>query len=92
MLFAQFDRAAITGGKQIVLAEMAAVPHRPNGVDHMRRLELVAAGDLGIAGLATVQRAAFGNKFGAGRAVDGAIDATAAQQRRIGRVDDRVNA
>ena len=32
---AELNRAAIAGGEQIVLAERAAIPHRPNRVDHM---------------------------------------------------------
>ena len=39
-----------------------------------------------------VQSAAFGEKLGPGRAMDGAIDATAAEQGRVGGVDDGVNA
>ena len=92
MLLAEFDRAAITGGEQIVLAEATAIPHRPNRVDHVPGLEPVALGDLGIASIAAMEHTAFGHEFRPGRPMDRTVDATPAQERRIGRVDDRVNA
>jgi hypothetical protein len=61
-------------------------------MDHMSRREPVTFGDLGVAGLATVQRPAFGQQLGPGCIVDRTIDATPAQERRICRVDDGVNA
>ena len=39
-----------------------------------------------------MERAAFGQQFGPGRAMDRAIDAATAEQRSIRRVDDGVNA
>jgi len=38
----------------------------------------VTPGDFGVSGRTAVQSAAFGEKLGPGRAMDGAIDATAA--------------
>ena len=58
----------------------------------MPGLETIPFGDLGIAGLAAVQHAAFKNKLRPRGPMDRTIDTTAAQQRRIGGVDDRVNA
>ena len=52
----------------------------------------IALGDFGVAGRAAIERAAFGEQFGPGRAMDRAIDATPAEQRRIRGVDDGVNA
>ena len=89
---AKFDRAAIAGGEQIVLAEGAAVPHRPNRVDHMPGLEPIALGDLGVTGLAAVEHPAFGHQLGPRSTMDRAIDAAPAKQRRIRGVDDGVNA
>src|ERR1700761_1616134 len=74
MFFAKLERTAIAGRKQIVLAKLTAIPHRSHRVDHMGGLETVASGDLGIAGLATVQHSAFRDEFWTGRAMDGAID------------------
>ena len=92
MALAELDRAAIAGGEQFILARVAAVPDRTDGMDHMLRLEPIPAGDLGVAGRAAIQRAALGKQFGAGGAMDRAIDAAAAEQRRIRGVDDGVNA
>ena len=92
MFLAKFHRAAIAGGEQIVLAEGAAVPHRPNRVDHMPGLEPIALGDLGVTRLATVEHSAFGHEVRPRSTVDRAIDAAPAEQRRIRGVDDGVNA
>ena len=61
-------------------------------MDHMLGRQSISAGDFGVAGLAAMERAAFGEQFGPGRAMDRAIDAAAAKQRRIRGVDDGVNA
>jgi hypothetical protein len=61
-------------------------------MDHMPRLQPVPPGDPGIARRAAIQRAAFVEKLRPGRAMDRAIDATAAEQGRVGGVDDGVNA
>jgi hypothetical protein len=61
-------------------------------MDHMPSLQQIAPGDLGIAGLAAMEGAAFGEKLGSRRAMDRAIDAAPAEQGRIGGVDDGVNA
>ena len=92
MLLAQFDRTAIAGGEQIVLAEGAAIPHRPNRVNHMLGRQAIASGDLGVACLAAVEHAALGHELRPRGTMDRAIDAAAAEQRRICRVDDGVNA
>ena len=85
-------RAAIAGGEQLVLAVAAAVPDRSDGMNHMPCRQPIAAGDLGVAGLAAMKRAAFGEQLRPGGAMDRAIDAAAAEQRRVGGVDDGVNA
>jgi hypothetical protein len=60
-------------------------------MDHMPRLEAVAAGDLGGAGLPAAQFAALRQQTGAGGAVDRSVDSTAAEQRAVGGIDDGVN-
>jgi hypothetical protein len=87
----EFYRAAIARGQRLVLA-FAAVPDRSDGVNDMPRRKFVALGDLGAASFAAMKRAAFGEQFGSGGAMDRAIDAAAAQQRGIRGVDDGVNA
>ncbi len=51
----------------------------------------MAAGDLGAAGRAAAERAAFVQQVGSGGAMDGAVDAAAAEQRAVGGVDDGVD-
>lgn len=92
MLSAQFDRAAIAGSEQIILAVTAAIPDRSNRVDDVPGLEAIALGDLGVTGLAAVQHTAFGKQFGAGGTMDRAVNPAPTKQRRIGGVDDGVNA
>ena len=52
---------------------------------------MIAAANLRLAGLATAQRAAFGEQLGACRAVNRAIDSAAAEERRVCRVHNRIN-
>jgi hypothetical protein len=92
VLLTEHQRTAIAGGKQIILTVAATIPHRPNRVDHMTGLEPITLGDLGITGGATLQRTAFGQQFRPRGPMDRAIDPAAAEQRRIGGVDDGVNA
>ena len=54
--------------------------------------QAVAAGDLGVTGLAAVQRAALGDQLWPRSTMNRAIDAAPAKERRIRRVDDGVNA
>jgi hypothetical protein len=58
----------------------------------MPRRQPVTSRDLRIARRAAIEGAAFGKQFGAGPAMDRTIDAAPAKERRIGRVDDGVNA
>ena len=88
----EFKDAAIAGGEKFIHAAAATVPHRPDGMDHMPRRQQVSARDLGVTGRTAVQRAAFGKQFGAGPAMNSAIDAAPAEQGRIRGVDDGVNA
>lgn len=81
VLLAQFDRAAVAGGKQVVLAERAAIPHRSNRVDHVSGGKPIAFGDLGIAGLAAVKHPAFGNEVRPRRPMYRAIDTAPAKER-----------
>jgi hypothetical protein len=61
-------------------------------MNDMPRRQPITFSDLGLAGRAAIKRAAFGEQLGSCGAMDRAIDAAAAQQRRIGGVDDGVNA
>ena len=89
---AKLDRTAIARGQLLILATITTVPDRSDGMDHMPRRQEISLGDLGIAGFAAVERAAFGQQLGPGCIMDRAINATPAEQRQIRRVDDGVNA
>ena len=86
----KIERRAIAGRQQLLLALAAAAPHRPDRVDHMLGRQPIAARDLGAAGLAAAERPAFGEQFRSGGAMDGAVDAAAAEQRAVRRIDDRI--
>ncbi len=49
-------------------------------MNHVQRRQPIPRRDLGATGLAAMERAAFGKKLRAGRAMDGAIDAAATEQ------------
>jgi len=70
---AKFDRAPITRRQRFVLALAPAVPDRADGMNHMPGRKPIAIGDLGAAGFAAMERAAFDEKLGAGRAMDRTI-------------------
>jgi hypothetical protein len=61
-------------------------------MNHMPRRQPISQGDFSVAGLAAMQRAAFGKKLRSRGAMDRAIDAAATEQGRIRSVDDGVNA
>ena len=58
----------------------------------MLGLEPIALGDLGMTGLAAVEHPALGHEFRPRSTMDRTIDAATAEQRRIRRVDDGINA
>ena len=89
---AELNGAAITGGERLILSLLATLPNRSYRMNHVSGRQPISFGDFGIAGIAAAQRAALGKQFGPRRPVDRAIDAAPAKERRIGGVDDGVNA
>ena len=92
MALAQFDGAGVTRGERGIFALAALIPNRTDGMNHMPCRQPITSGNFGAAGLAPIQGTAFGEKLRSSRAMDGAIDAPAAEQRGIPGVDDGVNA
>ena len=82
----------MAGRQQLVLAVTAAPPHRADGVDHVPRGKLPRAGRLRVSGLAAAEPPALREDRRAARAMDRTVDAAAAEQRGVRRVDDRVDA
>ena len=85
---------AVAALKYLWLIAHAALPHGANGVDNIARFQLCAGSGHG---LACGQRAALiADPFAlfeqcrAGSAMNGAIDSTAAEQPRVGCVDDGI--
>src|SRR5262249_3814420 len=76
--------------EQLGLATRTAPVDRSDGVDHEARPETTAARDLRIAGRAAAEAAALVQDRGPTRAVDRAVDAAAAEERRVRGVHDRV--
>jgi hypothetical protein len=60
-------------------------------MDHMPRLQAVAARDHGVAGVAAADFFAFRTQFGPGGAKDRAAHTAAGCQRCIGRIDDGID-
>ena len=89
---AKLDTATIARCEERIFVPRTTVPNRSDGMNHMSRRELVTFSDLGVAGLAAVERSALSQQLGPGRIMDRAIDAAPAKERRIRRVDDGVNA
>ena len=92
MGLAQFDGADVVRGQRLIFARLSAVPDRTDGMNHMAGRQTVSTADFGFSGIAAVQQTAFRQKLRPCRAMDRAIDAAATEQRRIGGVDDGVNA
>ena len=91
MCLRERERVAVATGEQPVLAALAAAPHRPHGVDHVTRRQREAGGDLCLSGVAAAEPRASRAKLRPRGAVDGAVDAAAAEQRLVRRVDDGVD-
>jgi len=91
MLRRKLHRAAVAGGQRRVLIPPAAVPDRSHRMDDMAGRQPVTFGDLGVAGGAAAQFAAFGQQLRAGGAMDRAVDTTTAQQRSVRRIDDGID-
>jgi hypothetical protein len=67
------------------------MPDRPAGVDHKFGGEAVAPSDPSLAGRAASEASALLDKAGAGRPMDGAVDAPAAEEGGACGVDDGVD-
>ena len=79
MRLRQRQSVAVAAGKQPVLAAFAAAPDRPHGVDHVTRRQPEAWGDLRFSSVAAAEPRAGRAKLRARGAVDGPVDAPAAE-------------
>ncbi len=60
-------------------------------MDDMLRRQPIAARDLGRSGVAAAERPAFSEQLRPGGAMDRAVDAAAAEQRPVRRIDDGID-
>lgn len=85
------QRIAVAGSQQFRFAVRAAAPDRAHGVDDEFCRQAIAPGELRFTCLAAAQQAALMQQLGAGGTMNRPVHATAAEQRRIGGVDDSID-
>ncbi len=56
----EFDRAGVAGRQRLIFALASAMPDRTDGMNDMPCRQTITLGDFGVAGLAAMERAAFG--------------------------------
>ena len=78
------ETTPITTREQFILAVMAVVPDRADGVNDPLGGKFVTACDFGLTRRATAERAAFRQQLRPGGAMDGAIHTAAAEQCCVG--------
>jgi hypothetical protein len=82
---------AITAFEELLLSSSSAPPDRPDRVDDVGGRQTIPAGEPRLPRWTAAQSTAFGKKLGPRSTVDRAIDSTAADQRGIRRIDDRID-
>ena len=85
------ERPAMAGRELLLLAGPTADPDRSDGVDHVLGVEVAGRRRLRVARLAPSQQAALLEDRRTARAVDRAVHAAAAEERRVGGVHDRAD-
>ena len=85
----KFQRLGIAGGQKDRIL-LVAVVDRTDCMDHVPGRQIIAARDLSLSGMASVQRPAFRKQPGTGRPVDRSVNAPASQQGCVGRIDDTI--
>src|SRR5207247_8645368 len=81
-------RRDVAAPQQLGVTPPPAAPHGTHRVDHVLGPEAVASREARLTGGATAQRPALLEQRWAGRAMDRTVHAAAAQECRIGRVND----
>ena len=82
---------AITAFEELLLTGSSAPPDRPDRVDDMGGWQTMPAGEPRLPWWTAAQSTAFGKKLGPRSPVDRAIHSTAAEQRGVRRIDDRID-
>ena len=93
-LIGNADRLAMAASQRLGFAAIASTPERPHGMDYMPRSELTTAGRHRFACRQPTNSIdylpAFVQNRRTSRAMDRAVDSASAEQRRIGRIHDRI--
>src|SRR5215813_8144707 len=87
----RLERGEIGLTKQRALAPIAPVPHRPHRVHHEARQEPEAGSEHRVSGGTPANPAASGEELRPRGAVNCTVDATAAEERGVRRVDDGIH-
>lgn len=91
MLGGELHGSAIAGGEFFGFVACASAPDGTDGVEDPLSGEEEAGSGLGVAGRAAAEFFAGAEEVFAGGAVDGSVDASAAEQGGVGGVDDGVH-
>ena len=91
VLVRKLQRVFVAGGQQLPLAMMTILPDGACGVDDVFARQAIPAGDLRFAGSASVQRPALLKQLRSRGTMDRAVHTAAAQQGRVGGVDDGIH-
>jgi hypothetical protein len=87
----QEQASSIAAGQQIRFFIIPTLPDWPNGMDDVLSRQLVATGKTSFPGRTAAQCPALVEKFWSGSVVDRSIYSSAAEQRRISRIDDGIH-
>ncbi len=82
---------AITAFEELLLSSGSTPPDRPDRVDDMGGRQTIPAGEPRFPWWTAAQSTAFGKKLRSRSPVDRAVDPTAAEQRGVRRIDDRID-
>ena len=85
------QRVAITIREDFRFAATTSHPERADGVDDKTRRQIVSASEFRFAGLATAKCLTFRKKLRSRSAMNCTVNSAAAQQGRVGRVDNCVD-
>src|SRR5579871_1943655 len=87
----QRQTLAVTRGQQLRFSPLASGPDRSHRMDHVSRLQSISRRNFGVAGGTATEFATRLQQLRSGGPVNGAIDSTTAQERGVGRIDDRID-
>ena len=91
MLEGKPETGMVATREQVRLPLRAALPNRPDRVDHEAGLQAISGSNACLTRRAAADPVTFGQQFRSGRTMDSTIHATTTAKRGIGRVDDGID-